>query len=139
MDLDKLKEQMTVHEGRENDLYKCSAEKWSIGIGHNLEDNGVSDAVIDLMFKEDIQESIADLVETLFLGQFEKLPENVQHVLIDMRFQLGFNRFRKFKNMISAVQIEDWQKMTQEMKNSAWYRQVPNRANNLIKMIMEVV
>ncbi len=139
MDLEKLKEQMTLHEGREKDLYQCSAGKWSIGIGHNLEDNGVSDAVIDLMFKEDIQESIVDLVETLFPGQFEQLPENVQHVLIDMRFQLGFNRFRKFKNMIAAVQIEDWQKMAREMKDSAWYGQVPTRADNLINMIVEVM
>lgn len=136
MNIVKLKKQMMYHEGKRNKLYKCSAGKLTIGIGHNIEDNGVSDAVIDLMFQEDIYDVLEDL--TGMFSEFNELPENIQLVLADMRFQLGGPRFRGFRNMISAAKTRDWSAMVREMKDSVWYRQVPNRANNLIAMVEEV-
>ena len=137
MDIRKLKSQLIQHEGKRNKLYECSAGKMTIGIGHNIEDLGVSEAVINLMFEEDITGSIDDLA--FIFDDFQSLPETVQHVLIDMRFQLGPGRFRGFKKMIAAAKDGDWPEMIRQMKDSAWYQQVPNRANNLIRMIEEVM
>ena len=49
-----------------------------------------------------MQECLEDL-ETIFQA-FDLLPESVQQVLVDMRFNMGSKGFRAFKKMISAVQ-----------------------------------
>lgn len=136
MDLNKLKKLIKDHEKEMLRLYKCTAGKNTIGIGHNLDDKGISQLVSDLMFFEDIQEVLLDLPE--IFNNFGRLPENIQMVLADMRFQLGGGGIRKFKNMIKAVNNKDWSEMIVQMKDSAWYRQTTNRANDLIRMVREV-
>ena len=34
-----------IAEEAEADLYKCPADKWTIGVGHNLESRGISEAI----------------------------------------------------------------------------------------------
>ena len=52
-----------------------------------------------------------------------------------MCFQLGRPRLSKFKNMIAAVEDLDWERMADEMENSNWFRQTPNRAKRLIAIV----
>jgi lysozyme len=63
------------------------------------------------------------------------LPEDIQHVLANMCFQLGRPRLSKFKNLIAAVEDLDWAKMADEMEDSNWYRQTTNRAVRLIARV----
>jgi len=84
----------------------------------------------------DIEECRRDL-EEIFQG-FDLLPEPVQLVLVDMRFNLGPNRFRNFKRMIAAVKNQDFNGAAAEMKDSRWYSQVGERAKTLVKMMSEV-
>ena len=52
-----------------------------------------------------------------------------------MRFNLGPNRFRKFKKMIIAVNNKNFNQAAREMMNSLWYqKQVGNRAVELVEM-----
>ncbi len=136
MDHKKLKKMLIDHEGIKYAPYKCTAGKTTIGIGHNLDDKGISKAVVDLLYNEDIAEVEADLKAIFY--DFDKLPEQVQLVLADMRFQLGGKGFRSFKMMITAVKERNWAVMFSQMKNSDWQRQTPNRANDLMKMVLEV-
>ena len=98
MDLKKLKQMLIKHEGKKLWPYKCTADKLTIGIGHNLDAKGISNAVADLMYEEDIMEVINDLYK--IFENFNDLPEQIQLVLADMRFQLGDLGFRKFKKLI---------------------------------------
>ena len=50
-----------------------------------------------------------------------------------MMFNLGRPRLSKFKGMKSGVDSRDWNKAADEMVDSAWYRQVPNRAERLVE------
>ena len=52
-----------------------------------------------------------------------------------MCFQLGRPRLSKFKNMIAAVEDLDWAKMADEMEDSNWFRQTPERAKRLITRV----
>jgi lysozyme len=133
MELYKLKQMLIDHEGERLRMYKCPAGKWTIGIGHNIEDKGISKAVSDLMFMEDIREVLTDLPR--LVGEFESLPDPVQYVLADMRFQLGFAGIREFKKTLQAANARDWPAMMREMKASAWYRQTTDRAEDLIRMV----
>ena len=133
MNYTKLREVITDHEGLKFKPYKCTAGKLTIGIGHNLDDRGVSPAVVNLMYEEDVTEVVADL--KIIFTDFDDLPDDIQIVLADMRFQLGANRFRKFKKMIAAVKQSNWPEMIIQMKDSDWYKQTTNRANDLISMV----
>ena len=135
MNYTKLREVLTDHEGLKYKPYKCTAGKLTIGIGHNLDDRGVSPAVVDLMYEEDVTEVVADL--KVIFTNFDDLPYDIQIVLADMRFQLGAGRFRKFKKMITAVKQSNWSEMIIQMKDSSWYKQTTNRANDLISMVQK--
>ena len=43
-----------------------------------------------------------------FLVIIFSFPEEVQKIMANMMFQLGINRFRTFKKMISAVENHNW-------------------------------
>lgn len=135
MNYTKLREVLTDHEGLKYKPYKCTAGKLTIGIGHNLDDRGVSPAVVNLMYDEDVTEVVADL--KIIFTDFDDLPDDIQIVLADMRFQLGANRFRKFRKMIAAVKQSNWPEMIIQMKDSDWYKQTTNRANDLISMVLK--
>ena len=133
MDIKKIKELIISHEGLKLKPYKCTAGKLTIGVGRNIEDVGISFDEAMFMLDNDIKACIKDMVK-LFPGWYQ-LFENQQTVLIDMRFNLGLSRFRKFKKMIMAINAKDFDLAAKEMMNSLWYRkQVGNRAVELVKM-----
>jgi len=134
----KVQEMLIAHEGLKFKPYVCSAGKTSIGVGRNLTDKGISHAEVMLMLHNDIDEAERDLSGRIFQGKFYEFPEPVQHVLIDLRFNLGYSGFRKFKKMIQAVRDRDWPEMIVQMRESIWFKQVPNRAKNLIKMVESI-
>ena len=68
-------------------------------------------------------------------SQFDSLPEEIQLVLANMCFQLGRPRLSQFKNMIAAVEDLDWARMADEMEDSKWFRQTPERAKRLITRV----
>ena len=137
MDLNKLKQMLIKHEGKKLWPYKCTAGKLTIGIGHNLDAKGISNAVADLMYEEDIMEVINDLHK--IFENFNDLPEQIQLVLANMRFQLGDLGFRKFNKLIKSVERKDWKAMKINMANSLWYKQTNNRAKELIGLVEQVV
>ena len=137
MDLKKLKQMLIKHEGKKLWPYKCTAGKLTIGIGHNLDAKGISNAVADLMYEEDIMEVINDLHK--IFENFNDLPEQIQLVLADMRFQLGDLGFRKFNKLIKSVEHKDWKEMKINMANSLWYKQTNNRAKELIGLVEQVM
>ena len=133
MNIQKIQDMLIKHEGYRRFLYKCTAGVNTVGIGRNLDSRGISLDEALVMLDNDIRLCVADL-PVIFSG-FDDLPENIKMVLIDMMFNLGPQRFRQFKKMIAAVKINDWPEMIKQMKDSRWYQQVPNRANDLIGMI----
>ena len=134
MDQDELEGMLIRHEGLRLKPYKDSYGNVTIGVGRNLDGKGISEDEAKFMLVNDLDECLADLKD-IFQGQFGLLPDSIQRVLMDMRFQLGYNGFRGFKRMIRALKGNNLPEMIAQMENSAWYRQVPGRANELIGMI----
>lgn len=128
-----IEEQLIDHEGFEAKVYHCPAGKLTVGVGRNLEDKGITREEALYLLRNDIKECETDL-RTIF-DNFEGLDDIRKNVLIDMRFNLGPNRFRQFKKMIAAVRQKDFQLAAEEMKDSNWYRQVGKRAENLCEMM----
>ena len=131
-----ITDQLIKHEGLKLKPYHCSAGKLTIGVGRNLEERGISEDEALYLLNNDISECIADL-KKLFadVNEFTTLPEGVQRVLIDMRFNLGGSGFRGFKKMINAIKEKDFAQAALEMQNSKWFEQFGNRGITLVSMM----
>ena len=145
MNLMKIQDEIAEDEGIKYELYLCSEGHLTGGIGHLITESdaeyydkpiGTKIPIdqVDDWFAKDIKVSVKDC-EDIF-NNFKGLPEEIQHVLINMSFQLGRPTLSKFKNMIAAVHEEDYQEMANQMEDSRWFRQTPNRAQRLIDRVL---
>ena len=144
MNLIKLQDEIADDEGVKYETYHCSLGHLTGGIGHLITewdeefyDKPVGTKIphdqVNDWFERDIKTTIKDC--NLLFSQFDNLPDDIQHVLANMCFQLGRPRLSKFKNMIAAVEDLDWHRMADEMENSRWFRQTPERAKRLIAIV----
>jgi len=65
MNYDAIKKQLTLHEGRKNKPYKCTSGKITIGVGRNLDDNGLSEDEIDYLLTNDVLRCEKELQQRL--------------------------------------------------------------------------
>ena len=129
----KLIEQIKRHEGFRGKPYMCSAGKTTIGYGHNLDDNPLTEEFAEKLLVQDVFDAERDLnrnfPKSLDLDQVRR------GVLINMVFNLGISRFMGFKNMMAALVAEDYEKAAEEMLHSRWAEQVGNRAIELAEQM----
>jgi hypothetical protein len=79
------------------------------------------------MLLNDLKECEADL-HVIFDPTPATMSLSRWEALMDMRYNLGPSGFRGFKRMIQAIKGEDWDTAADECMDSAYARQVPNRA-----------
>ena len=131
--LEKIKE----HEGFVEHVYDDSLGIPTIGYGF---------AIKDLILDEDIAEEILirklEKLKRNATSRFkwlEDMPVEVQEVILNMCYQLGVTGTSKFRKAISALQEGDWEEAANEMLDSLWARQTPNRAKELSDTIRNQV
>jgi lysozyme len=129
----KLEDILIRHEGLKLKPYRCTAGKLTIGVGRNLDDNGITEAEARMMLRYDIEASRLSLLKYKW---FNSLDPVRQDVIINMVFNLGLPRFLQFKKTIAFLQAKDWEGAATEMVNSKWAKQVGNRALELAAMIV---
>jgi lysozyme len=130
-----IKNEGEKKKGDRHIVYQCTAKKWTLGYGRNVQDRGISESEARYLLENDINECMSDL-ETIFPNWFD-LPYNRKMVLVDMRFQLGATGFRGFKRLIEAIRTGDIAKAIQSIKESLYYKQVKNRADENINLLRE--
>lgn len=136
MDLLKLKEQLTKHEGLELKPYRDPMGNWTIGVGRNLDTNGISKAEALAMLDNDVFSTIRDLTSQPFW--FRIKDDDVRcRALVDMCFNLGLPGLLEFKKMIGFLNKGDWEGVAWEMKHSKWYVQVGQRGDDLVSMMRD--
>ena len=141
MDIRQLRKELEVDEGVKYEIYKDHLGYPTFGIGHLVIDSDpehgqevgtpVSEDRVIEAFDNDVQVVLADC-ERLY-NDFNVLPEEVQLIIANMMFNMGRPRLSKFKGMKAGVDAQDWNKAADEMIDSNWYKQVPNRAGRLVK------
>ena len=141
MNIEQLRKELEVDEGVKYEIYNDHLGYPTFGIGHLVRDSDpeagaalgtpvTEDRVIEA-FNQDVETVLNDC--TILYGDFNELPEEAQLIIANMMFNLGRPRLSKFKGMKAGVDSRDWNKAADEMIDSAWYRQVPNRAERLVK------
>ena len=107
----------------------------TIGIGRNLE-KGISVEECILMFENDLIEAEITLGNIFGLEIFKESEKRVA-ALLDMAFNLGESRIRKFFKMVEAIKNRNWEEVAKEAENSLWFQQVGMRGIEVIKLIKE--
>ena len=146
MDLEKLRKQLEIDEGVKYEIYLDHLGYPTFGIGHLVipsdkeyrEDVGtrVSEERVRECFDKDVESVLRDC--TLLYKDFYELPEEVQQIVANMMFNMGYGRLSKFKGMKAGVDSKDWNKAADEMVDSRWYKQVTNRANRLVERMRNI-
>ena len=146
MDIEKLREQLEIDEGVVHEIYLDHLGYPTFGIGHLVTDEDpeygvdvgteVDEARCIEAFNQDDETVIKDC--KILYSDFDDLPEEVQQIVANMMFNMGRPRLSKFKGMKRGVDAKDWNAAADEMVDSAWYRQVTNRANRLVERMRNV-
>jgi len=127
--IDILKTQLIRDEGVRKTPYRCSAGKTTIGVGHNLDDNGLPESIINDLLDIDMEAAIKD-ASTIFIN-FDSLSDRRKAVVCNMAFNLGKTRLMQFKKMIKAVGENEYNEAADQMMDSRWSNQVGIRAERL--------
>ena len=129
------------HEGFSPTVYEDTLGYKTVGYGHlvTMKDDFV---IGEIYSPEELEGVFEDDYKTEFdnahdLLEDEDIPfhEVVESVLIEMSFQLGLPRLKKFVNFIQGLKDQDYKKAADEMVDSRWAKQTPNRAYGLSEMI----
>jgi lysozyme len=136
---DIIKEDLVRHEGYVTSIYLDSEMLPTFGVGHLVVETDpeyswpvgtpVADQRILDVFHEDFLDALED-AESLVEGLYNH-PDNVIRVLVNMAFNLGRTRLRRFKKMLAAIENRDYTTAADEMVDSKWYRQVKRRGVEL--------
>lgn len=121
------------HEGTSLALYRCTAGKFTIGVGRNIEDNGIRQDECDLMLANDIRECRLQLLRAY--PWFNGLDEVRQAACIDLMFNLGPMRLAGFQKFLSAMARSDWERAGEQLADSRWFRQVGRRGPRIVGMV----
>lgn len=154
--------ELSEDEGRRRTRYKCSAGYWTIGVGHNLQgkkmpawlwneiqadyphcDNALldehialTDAQIDRLLIEDVQDAISDL-DGIWIG-WRDLAENRKRALINWSFQCGLTTMLQFKRFWNAMKAHNFDEAANCLQESLWFRQTqPSRTCRVVRQISE--
>jgi len=130
-----LRDQLLRDEGCRLRLYQDQVGKWTIGVGRNLQDVGISQAEADFLLDNDISRASAAVIA--HLPWTMTLDEVRRAVLINMAFNMGIGNAAKrtgllgFPKLLAACERGDWATAATEMLDSKWAGQVGVRAERL--------
>lgn len=133
MNILQLIDDLIRDEGEQLKPYQDTVGKWTIGVGRNLTDRGISKEESRLFLQHDIDDHIKALDH--FLPWWKNLDDVRQRALANMCFNLGIAGLLGFKNMLTALQAGEWNEAGNQAKNSRWYNQVGKRAERIVFMI----
>ena len=143
MNIEQLREQLEIDEGVKYEIYNDHLGYATFGVGHLVIESDpehgmdigtpISESRVIEAFEQDCENVLRDCI--ILYEDFSSLPEEAQQVIANMMFNMGRPRLSKFKGMKRGVDSRDWNAAADEMVDSAWYRQVTNRADRLVERI----
>lgn len=141
MNIEQLREELKIDEGVKYEIYLDHLDLPTFGIGHLVLDSDpefgepigtpVSEDRVNECFDQDVEVVLGEC--RILYPDFDDLPEDAQLIIANMMFNMGRPRLSKFKGMKRGVDARDWNAAADEMVDSAWYRQVTNRADRLVE------
>ena len=143
MDIERLKKQIKLNEGIRKTAYQDTLGHWTIGVGHLIKlpdeeyllNAKLNDLEVDQIFITDLNQAIDDARKFI---DADSIPDEAFEVVVDMAFNLGLPKLLKFKNFQQALREKDFVKASEEMLDSLWAKQLPNRSKRLSEIMRDV-
>jgi GH24 family phage-related lysozyme (muramidase) len=145
MDRDRLFNQLKYDEGIKYEIYNDHLGYPTFGIGHLITEDDpeygmpigtpITESRVAVVFNEDVDTAITECKALYGDSEWALFPGEVQEILVNMMFNLGRTRLRKFKRMNHALLQHDWKIAAIEGRDSLWYNQVPHRAERLMSRL----
>ena len=131
-----LKESIKHHEGYVGVVYKDSLGIDTIGYGFAIKDLELDEDICDMILDRKLRD-LQSMVNLKFTW-YRYMPQEIRDVVMEMCYQLGVGGFSKFKKTIAFLQNKQFIDASQEMLDSLWAKQTPNRAKELSNRVKEV-
>ena len=131
-----LIESIKHHEGYVGVVYKDSLGIDTIGYGFAIKDLELDEDICNEILVRKLK-SLESMIKVKF-SWFKYMPPEIKDVVMEMCYQLGVGGFSKFKKTISYLQNKQFHDASQEMLDSLWAKQTPNRAKELSNRVKEV-
>ena len=135
-----LKADLRRAEGVKQFPYDDGRGNLTIGIGHNLTANGLDVPTIDGILERDVRKVISEIDSEL--SWVWTLDEIRQAAIIELCFNLGMEKFQKFRNTINRLQTGLYDRAANILADSLWAHQVDDgvggkfgRADRICHMI----
>lgn len=148
LDMGEMIKRLVLHEGLRLMPYRDTQGLLTIGIGRCIDTNpftedekravgdwkkGITRNAAYMLCRNDIERSIRECQKRIPF--FDGLDDERKYVLIDLTFNMGIASLCKFKNMLSALGVGNYDKAAEELLNSKYARQVGKRAERLANTI----
>ena len=131
--MNKLIEQLKIHEGFRSNVYTCSGGKKTVGYGRNLQDIGISEEEAEMLLKNDIYEATNQLLNAFpWMATFSDVRISA---MINFTFNVGIGTVKTFTKSIDALKKEDFNLAADMMLDSRWANQVGDRAIQITEQI----
>jgi lysozyme len=121
-----LQAELIRDEGLRLKPYLDTAGKWTIGVGRNLSDRGITRNEALILLDNDILVASADLNRNI--AWWRDLSSGRRRALLNMAFNMGWARLSGFQTMLGALQSGAYEIAADEAIDSVWARQVGDRA-----------
>lgn len=129
---DKLRASLKLHEGVRALPYRDTAGHLTIGVGHNLDAEGLPPSVIEALLDWDLLHAV--LLTDRLLPWASALDDVRKRAFTEMVFNLG-SRILGFHVALGAAQRGEWLTCAQAFRVSLWMRQVGGRGVTLTGML----
>ena len=137
-----IQDQLILDEGVRLVKYLDSRGFSTIGVGHNLDANplsyDISAGISFALAKQILNEDLARLTPQLFgrLPWLRSLDVVRQGVFRNMDFNMGIGGVLEFHHDLADTQAGNYVQAAADMKASAWYGQVGDRAQRLVEQMI---
>jgi lysozyme len=131
--MNQLIAQLKRHEGLRLKPYKCTADKWTIGYGRNIQDNGISVEEAEMLLRHDILTTTNLLLKSF--PWMSGLNDARISALINFTFNVGIGTVKTFSKSLAALQLGNYDEAANEMMNSKWAKQVGSRSLEITDQI----
>ena len=154
---------LKVEEGIRTKPYLDSRGYVTIGAGHNVRGRKFTDEERKVLFPDENPDSTAAMrdywmrkpmtskqaeflldqdlaicekeAQAIYGAEYTNFPVRIKVSILDLLFNLGGTKYRKFKKHIQAIKDGDWDKAADEIQNSLAAAQVPHRYNVIARRL----
>ena len=108
-----------------------------MGVGHLCvedfweDDKEYEEKFLMTILEHDLSDAIKGANDLMAENGCMDMNEKAHEIIIEMVFQLGKTGVSKFRNMWKALSALDYSTAAEQMLDSRWAKQTPNRANGM--------